>query len=70
MNQAKTAIEEQGVNILYLSFGFLKWKEINESEQIITSPIVLVPVILRGRGGAAGSKTINFYNKEGPEPGP
>lgn len=45
-DKAKTAREEQGVNILYLSFGFLKWKESLDSEQIITSPIVLVPVIL------------------------
>lgn len=45
-DKAKTAIEEQGVNILYLSFGFLKWKESLDSEQIITSPIILVPVML------------------------
>ena len=45
-NKAKTALEEQGVNILYLSFGFLKWKERQDSDQTITSPIVLVPVTL------------------------
>lgn len=45
-NKAKTALEEQGVNILYLSFGFLKWKERHDSDQTITSPIVLVPVTL------------------------
>ncbi|SDJ82459.1 DUF4011 domain-containing protein [Paenibacillus naphthalenovorans] len=45
-NKAKTALEEQGVNILYLSFGFLRWKENQDSDQIITSPIVLVPVSL------------------------
>lgn len=45
-NKAKTALEEQGVNILYLSFGFLKWKENHDSDQIITSPIALVPVTL------------------------
>lgn len=45
-DKAKTAIEEQGVNILYLSFGFLKWKESNDSEQTLASPIVLVPVTL------------------------
>lgn len=45
-DKAKTAIEEQGVNILYLSFGFLKWKESNDSEQTLTSPIILVPVTL------------------------
>ncbi|WP_353893554.1 DUF4011 domain-containing protein [Proteinivorax hydrogeniformans] len=44
--KAKTAMEEQGVNILYLSFGFLSWKESIDSSQDITSPIVLVPVSL------------------------
>jgi hypothetical protein len=44
--KAKTAIEEQGVNILYLSFGFLKWYENTDSSQMIVSPIVLVPVTL------------------------
>lgn len=44
--KAKTAVEEQGVNILYLSFGFLKWKESINSEQYLTSPIILVPVSL------------------------
>lgn len=45
-NKAKTAIEEQGVNVLYLSFGFLKWTESENSNQIFTSPLVLVPVTL------------------------
>lgn len=45
-NKAKTAIEEQGVNVLYLSFGFLKWTESENSDQVFTSPLVLVPVTL------------------------
>lgn len=45
-SKAKTAIEEQGVNVLYLSFGFLKWTESENSDQIFTSPLVLVPVML------------------------
>lgn len=45
-NKAKTAIEEQGVNVLYLSFGFLKWTESENSNQSFTSPLVLVPVTL------------------------
>ncbi len=45
-NKAKTAIEEQGVNVLYLSFGFLKWTESEKSEQVFTSPLILVPVTL------------------------
>jgi hypothetical protein len=31
--KAKTAMEEQGVNILYLSFGFLRWREDTKSDQ-------------------------------------
>lgn len=44
--KAKTAMEEQGVNILYLSFGFLRWREGASSNQFLLSPIVLVPVTL------------------------
>jgi very-short-patch-repair endonuclease len=46
-SRAKIAVEEQGVNILYLSFGFLRWKESDDSEQILSSPMVLVPVTLK-----------------------
>lgn len=35
--------EEQGYNILYLTFGMLKWRE-SESSVVIESPIILVPV--------------------------
>lgn len=45
-NKAKTAIEEQGVNVLYLAFGFLNWKESVGSSQVFRSPIILVPVTL------------------------
>ncbi len=45
-SRAKTAIEEQGVNILYLSLGFLHWKEIDDSNRELVSPIILVPVSL------------------------
>ncbi|MDY9920263.1 MAG: DUF4011 domain-containing protein [Synergistota bacterium] len=45
-DKAKTALEEQGVNILYLSFGFLKWTESQDSDYWFNSPILLVPVSL------------------------
>jgi len=45
-NKAKIANEEQGVNILYLSFGFLKWAESADSDNFFNSPIILVPVTL------------------------
>lgn len=45
-SKTKIATEEQGVNILYLSFGFLRWTESPDSNQILVSPIILVPVTL------------------------
>lgn len=44
--KANTSIEEQGINTLYLTFGMLKWKERDDSEQVFSSPIILVPVKL------------------------
>lgn len=42
--KTKLFIEEQGVNILYLSFGFLRWTEADHSKVQLDSPLVLVPV--------------------------
>ena len=43
---AKTAEEEQGINILYLAMGFLQWYEDNNSNVLRESPLVLLPVSL------------------------
>ncbi|WP_372921982.1 DUF4011 domain-containing protein, partial [Roseovarius sp.] len=43
---ARTAEEEQGVNILYLAMGFLRWYESDSSEVLRESPLILVPVEL------------------------
>lgn len=43
---AKTSIEEQGVNILYLSLGMLNWYEKGNTEEPRQAPLVLVPVTL------------------------
>jgi len=40
---AKESLNEKGINILYLSFGFLKWKD--ETDEYL-SPLLLVPVKL------------------------
>lgn len=45
-DKAKTATEEQGINALYLSFGFLEWNESNDSNHFFRSPLILVPVTL------------------------
>lgn len=44
--RANTSIEEQGINTLFLAFGLLKWRENDDSEQILSSPLILVPVKL------------------------
>ncbi len=51
-HDARTLEEEQGVNILYLALGTLKWIDPNNSENVRYAPLVLVPVILE-RGSAA-----------------
>ena len=43
---ARTAEEEQGVNILYLAIGFLRWYESDSSQVLRESPLILVPVEL------------------------
>jgi hypothetical protein len=43
---ARTAEEEQGVNILYLAMGFLRWYESESSDVMRESPLILVPVEL------------------------
>jgi hypothetical protein len=41
---ARTAEEEQGINILYLAIGFLRWKENPTTETLRESPLILLPV--------------------------
>jgi len=49
---AKTLEEEQGVNVLFLSLGALKWVDPNNAANIRYAPLLLVPVTLdRGNAG-------------------
>ena len=43
---AKTSIEEQGVNILYLALGMLNWYEKGNTETMRRAPLLLIPVSL------------------------
>ncbi|PJJ48438.1 DUF3320 domain-containing protein [Hymenobacter chitinivorans] len=49
---ARTSLEEQGVNILYLALGQLTWYEADSSPEARQAPLLLVPVLLE-RGTAA-----------------
>jgi hypothetical protein len=44
--EARTAEEEQGVNILYLALGFLNWYEDKTSRVPRVAPLILLPVDL------------------------
>ncbi|EQB10363.1 DUF3320 domain-containing protein [Novosphingobium lindaniclasticum] len=44
--EAKTAEEEQGINILYLALGFATWFEDKDSGVVREAPLVLLPVEL------------------------
>ena len=49
---ARTLEEEQGVNVLYLAMGALKWVDPNNAENIRYAPLLLIPVQLdRGNAG-------------------
>lgn len=42
--KAKVALEETGVNIAYLAFGFINWMESKDSQLIMKAPILLIPI--------------------------
>ena len=42
--QARDDLNNRGINTLYVAFGLLEWKEAPASEEIIRSPLLLVPV--------------------------
>ena len=48
---ARTAIEENGANSLFLTLGMLKWYETTKSEQPRFAPILLLPVDIIRRAG-------------------
>ena len=43
---ARSSIEEQGVNTLYLALGLLRWYESDQSEVERVAPLILIPVKL------------------------
>lgn len=61
---AKTRMNEQGINISYLSFGLLKWKETQlASSSDFFAPLLLVPVTLK-RTSANAPFTLNQFEDE------
>lgn len=44
--KAREFIEETGVNVAYMVFGFIHWKESDSSSYVFRAPILLVPIQL------------------------
>lgn len=51
---AKTAVEENGANTLYLAIGMLRWYETRRSTQARYAPIILLPVEMVRKSAAQG----------------
>ena len=51
---AKSDMEENGANTLYLALGLLKWYETNRSMQARYAPLLLVPIEMVRRSAAEG----------------
>ncbi|MBQ9063885.1 MAG: DUF4011 domain-containing protein [Blautia sp.] len=63
-SSTRLAQEEQGTNILYLSFGFILWRENNKSSsQWLKSPLLMMPVRLE-RKSLNAQYTISKYDDE------
>lgn len=60
---ARTFVEEQGVNILYLALGMLRWTEIDEPEKPYRAPLVLIPVELE-RSNARERFSLRYTDEE------
>lgn len=52
--QARSTIEEQGVNALYLALGMLQYRESADSKETFRAPLLLVPVELTRKSARAG----------------
>jgi very-short-patch-repair endonuclease len=59
---ARTFEEEQGVNLLFLAMGFLKWIDVERDNRERFAPLILVPVQLQRR--SARSRFRVRYNED------
>ncbi|TCC99951.1 DUF3320 domain-containing protein [Pedobacter psychroterrae] len=60
---AKTSIEEQGVNILYLALGMLNWYESGNTTEPRLAPLLLIPVSLE-RSSASERFRLRYTGSE------
>jgi very-short-patch-repair endonuclease len=56
---ARLAEQETGLSTLFLAFGFLEWRESDESEKPLFAPVLLLPVKLERNKSARGRITFS-----------
>ncbi|MGM9999137.1 MAG: DUF4011 domain-containing protein [Candidatus Bruticola sp.] len=54
--KSKEFIEETGVNVAHMAFGFIHWKESEASQYVYSAPVLLMPILLE-----QDSVTAPFY---------
>jgi len=62
-NDAKTYIQEQGVNTLYLALGFLHWYDNSSATEPRRAPLILIPVEL-SRTDVRAKFTVAYSDQE------
>ncbi|MBQ8749959.1 MAG: DUF4011 domain-containing protein [Clostridia bacterium] len=60
---ANSCLMEKGINILYMAFGFLTWKESEVSEYKFKSPLVLIPITIENESNTLPF-TVKHYEDE------
>ena len=51
--KAKDFLEETGVNVNYVAFGFVHWRETEKSNLINRAPLILMPITLRNESSVS-----------------
>lgn len=51
--KARAHIEETGVGVVYMAFGFVHWKETDDSKYTYKAPILLAPIILKNESSVS-----------------
>jgi len=60
-NEARSAIEETGTNMLYLVFGFLEFYEAEHPDRPLLAPLISVPVAMK-RGHLDRESRLHLYD--------
>lgn len=63
--ESRTMLEEQGVNVLYLALGQLRFRERAGSDEFRHAPLVLMPVTLERK--SARDRFVLKWNEEDPQ---